>query len=444
MLDSMHIYFSGIGGTGIGPLALVALQAGYHVSGSDKQSSTYTRYLISKGVDTIHIGQSYEAMQAVHEQHPIDWFVYTSALPIEQPDAPELLFCKEHAIQATKRDAFLNQLLTDKQQKMIAIAGTHGKTTTTAMMVWLCKQIGLPISYILPTKTSFADMGHYDPNSQYFVYEADEFDRNFLSFNPTISIITGIDWDHPDIYPTRDSYHEAFVQFIDQSHATILWQTDAERIGAIRNEALHILHENDPAIAHDIQLPGLVNRKNTWQVVNALQQITHVPQHKLITCANQFPGAARRFEAVAPGIYSDYAHTPPKVAGALQLGHEVAGDNLVVIYEGLHNTRQHFIEAELFDLFTGLKALYIVPSYLAREDPELVLWSPTDLASKLNPTVQSYTTPSDLNATLKHAIQHHAATGDTVLCLSAGGGGSLDEWIRQEFVVDTMNPTINT
>src|SRR5579884_1983972 len=109
----MHIYFSGIGGAGIGPLAQVARQAGYMVSGSDKQHSSYIDYLAQHGIPDVHIGQTREAIAKVHEENPIDWFVYTSALPLENPDAPELKFCEEQNIRATKRDELLNQILSD-------------------------------------------------------------------------------------------------------------------------------------------------------------------------------------------------------------------------------------------------------------------------------------------------------------------------------------------
>src|SRR3954447_26835961 len=88
--SSMHIYFSGIGGAGIGPLAQIAHQAGYTVSGSDKQDSQYIKYLREHGIVNVHIGQTEESIAAIHTQTPIDWFVYTSALPLENPDAPEL------------------------------------------------------------------------------------------------------------------------------------------------------------------------------------------------------------------------------------------------------------------------------------------------------------------------------------------------------------------
>ncbi len=427
----MHIYFSGIGGTGIGPLALVARQAGYQVSGSDQQHSGYISYLQNQGIDTIHIGQSYEQIATVHAENPIDWFVYTSALPMENPDAPELQFCRDNSIRISKRDELLNQILQDKTLKLIAVAGTHGKTTTTAMTIWLMQQLGMPLSYILPAKTSFAEMGHFDQDSEYFVYECDEYDRNFLAFEPYLSLITGIDWDHPDIFPTRDEYNQAFQQFVSQSAATYIWDSDASVAGIQGSPRVTILPANDSSSS---TLPGAVNRQNAALVAQGILAITDYQETSpLFAALNQFPGVSRRFEQLAAGLYTDYAHTPPKIRGALQLGHEVAGQNLVVVYEGLHNTRQHFIQEELLHLFDDIKQLYIVPSYLAREDTSLKLWSPSDLKQLLSPEIQQRTTPATLDQSLQQAITAHLSAGDTVLCLSAGGGGSLDEWLRKTF-----------
>jgi UDP-N-acetylmuramate--alanine ligase len=163
----MHIYFSGIGGAGIGPLAQIAHQAGYQVSGSDKQDSQYIQYLAKHGITEVHIGQDAAGIAKIHDEHPIDWFVYTSALPLENPDAPELAFCREQNIKMSKRDELLNQILADRNLKMIAVAGTHGKTTTTALTTWLFKQLEEPVSYLLPAKTNFAEMGEYDEGSAY-------------------------------------------------------------------------------------------------------------------------------------------------------------------------------------------------------------------------------------------------------------------------------------
>ncbi len=236
LLDNiaMHIFFSGIGGTGIGPLAIVAKQAGYTVSGSDKQESLYVDYLREHGITDISVGQTHESIAATHARQSIDWYVYSSAVAIEQPDAPEFQFCRENNIRMSKRDELLNEILTEKKLKLIAIAGTHGKTTTTAMTIWTLKQLGWDIGYILPAKSSFAEMGAFEEDAEYFVYECDEFDRNFLHFTPEYSIISGIDWDHPDIYPTRDSYYQAFSEFIKKSRYPLLWEDDAVKTGTNR------------------------------------------------------------------------------------------------------------------------------------------------------------------------------------------------------------------
>jgi UDP-N-acetylmuramate--alanine ligase len=418
----MHVYFSGIG-AGTGPLALIAHQAGYKVSGSDKQNSDYVSYLKKHGVEAIHIGQTTENISAVHANNPIDWLIYSSAVSIENPNHPELLFAEGNHIRATKRDEFIAQVLKDSGQKMIAVAGTHGKTTTTAMVIWLCKQIGMPVSYSVGAKLSFGDMGEFAPDAKYFVYEADEYDRNFLHFEPEIAIIPGIDYDHPDIYPTRESYNQAFVDFICQSNEVFAHPEDFERIG--------MAGEPETVPIESFTLVGQVNRANAQLVVEAFVKLTSKSVEELTKLMNAFPGVSRRFEPICGGVYSDYAHTPEKIRGALQMAQEVAGDNVVVVYEGLHNTRQHFIREELKNLFEGVKKLYIVPSYLAREDESLELLTPEKLCEVVQKPAERV--PALLDNNLKDLITKHVNDGDLVLCLTAGGGGSLDEWLRAEF-----------
>ena len=428
----MHIYFSGIGGTAICSLALIAKEAGYEVSGSDARPSQYLDYLAKHGVTNTHIGVDRDFIASVHAKHPIDWFVYGSAQPIDFPDHPEFDFCKENGIKQTKRDDFLNQIIQDKNLKLIAIAGTHGKSTTTAMATWIFKQLGLPVSYSGGAKLSFGDLAEFDPKSHYFVYEADEYDRNFLSFYPEVALIAGIDYDHPDIYPTRESYDDAFREFFEQSNKVVLWHDDAERLDIEAGSQFEIIEKADLGI-ETVTLPGLVNRQNAWLVASGLAPVLDKTTAQLLEILNKFPGLARRFEQIAPNVYSDSAHTPPKIRGALQLAHEVAGKNVVVVYEGLHNLRQHFIKEELVTLFDDVKQLYIVPSYLAREDANLELLTPVKLINLLSNISQDHAKPAQLDDDLVAKIKEHATAGDLVLCLSAGGAGSLDEWLRQEF-----------
>jgi UDP-N-acetylmuramate--alanine ligase len=434
----MHIYFSGIGGTAIGPLALIAKQAGHTVSGSDKQDSQYIQYLRKQGLENIQIGQNYEQISEVHDKQPIDWFVYTSALPLENPDAPELKFCQEQNIRTSKRDELLNLIIKEKDLKLIAVAGTHGKTTTTAMVIWLFKELGIPISYSVGAKISFGDMGQYQEGSEYFVYECDEFDRNFLAFKPHLSLITGVTWDHHEIFPTREDYQKAFKDFIKQSQITIMWRSDAlslklESKWSATCDVYSI--ENDDPRLNEIKLPGELNRADALLAIDGIEtEEISDDTNKLISIINRFPGLQRRMEDIAPNLYSDYAHTPEKIRGAMSVALEMAAEKkqrVVVVYEPLTNRRQHYMIDDYGDCFAGASKVYWIPSYLAREDKDQRIIPPAELISHLaDPTIaEAY----ERDAKLKAAIQSHLDAGDMVVGMVGGGGNSLDDWLREEF-----------
>lgn len=431
----MHIFFSGIGGTAIGPLALIAKQARYTVSGSDKQDSQYIDYLRKKGITDIHIGQTKQAIASVHSEKPIDWIVVSSAIEKENDNHPELVFAYDNDIKLSKRDELLNKILNDKKLKMIAVAGTHGKTTTTAMVIWLFKQLNIPISYSVGAKIGFGDMGRYDQKSDYFAYEADEFDHNFLAFHPEISLITGISWDHHEIFKTYQDYLDAFKKFIAQSKHSVLWhqdwcsldfpsKTDDDKISTIGADQQMF----------DLDLPGYTNRQDAQLAIEGVHRATGTDIEKLVSLMNKFPGLQRRMEEIIPGLYSDYAHTPDKVRGGLSVALDIAKakkQDVVVVYEGLTNRRQHYMIDDYKDCFDGAKKVYWIPSYLAREDPDQRIIDPAELIKHLsNPEIAE---PMERDEQLKQTIQKHLADGDMVVAMAGGGGDSLDEWIRKEF-----------
>lgn len=433
----MHLYFSGIGGAGIGPLAEIALQAGYEISGSDKQLSSYITTLRHAGIKDIFIDQSYDQIAKVHSQHPIDWLIYSSALIIEQPNAPELLFAKEHHIKVSKRDELINHLANEQQLSLIAVAGTHGKTTTTAMIVWLCHQYQLPISYLLPAKTSFGSMGQYLKGSQYLVIEADEFDRNFLHFNPWLSIISGVSWDHHEVFPTRANYQQAFLDFIKQSEQTIIWREDAKYLSIEddNNTRVAILDSTNRRL-NQLELKGLYNRQDGWLALQTLLRICAVPVEQLIASLNLFPGLSRRMELILPNLYSDYAHTPEKIRGVMSVASEMVqstNQSIVVVYEPLTDRRQHYMINDYGDCFNKAAQVYWLPSYLAREDPSQRILPPSEIIARLSdPTIAQ---PITKDEGLKRTIDAHLTKGDMVVCIAGGGGGSLDDWLRDNYSV---------
>jgi UDP-N-acetylmuramate--alanine ligase len=432
----MHIYFSGIGGAGIGPLAEIAQQAGYEVSGSDKQMTSYIATLKKSGIKDIFIDQSYETISKIHADNPIDWIVYTSALTMEQPDAAELKFAHDNGIKTSKRDELINQIIKDKALALIAVAGTHGKTTTTAMIVWLCHQHQVPISYLLPAKTSFGEMGRYLDHSQYLVIEADEFDRNFLHFNPWLSVISGVSWDHHEIFPTRENYQQAFRDFITQSDQTLIWQNDALYLAFNSTKDNLIVQDPENPRINAIKLKGLYNRLDGWLALQTMLRICDVPIEQLIKSLNLFPGLSRRMEQIIPNLYSDYAHTPEKIRGVMSVAQEIAQEtnqNIVVIYEPLTDRRQHFMINDYKDCFKNATQVYWIPSYLAREDPNQRILPPSELIAHLSdPTIAQ---PAVRDEGLKRALDAHLTKGDMVVCIAGGGGNSLDDWLRENYLV---------
>ncbi len=428
----MHVYFLGIGGAGIGPLAEIAYQAGLEVSGSDMQNTSYVDYLRAHGISDISVGDSVDLITENHAKKTIDWLVYSSAVSREEAGKRQLETARSLGIKTTLRDEFISEFIASHHLKMIAVAGTHGKTTTTAMLIWLFKNLNKPVSYLLPAKISFGEMGVFNKDSEYFIYEADEFDRNFLAYEPTLSLISGVSWDHHEIYPTREEYIAAFNDFISQSGQVVIWQSDRDYLNA-EGDNLKVEDDNQPKL-EAISLKGLYNRRDGWLAVSGLAGLLNVPEDELLSKLNDFPGLARRMEEISPGLYSDYAHTPEKIRGAISAASEVAdehGQELIVLYEPLTNRRQIHMLNDYKDCFKGAKHVYWLPSYLAREDPNDRIITPEELITKLDDP--SIAEPTERDDHLLNVIRQHLEHGDMVVAMAGGGGGSLDDWLRENF-----------
>ena len=411
----MNIYFSGIGGVGLGPLAEIARDAGYTVIGSDLADSLTVQELRATGIE-IAIGQDGLFLEACHEEVTIDWFIYTAALPA---DHPELLLAKSLGIKTAKRDELLAHIIKEKNLKLIAVSGTHGKTTTTAMFVWTLQQLGVEVSYAIGSQIPFGPSGKYSPSSEYFVYECDEFDRNFLHFYPTLSLVTSLDYDHPDTYPTESSYTDAFRAFVDQSDSSIMWQADGKRINATASDGW-ILNDTDIA---PVKISGDHNRRNATLICKAVEKLGITGDS--IAALDDFPGSIRRFEKLADNLYSDYGHHPVEIAATLQMAREI-NDHVVLVYQPHQNVRQHEIQDQYTDQFELADDIYWLPTYLSRENPGLELLTPDYLIR--NVTNKQSVHIADLDDVLWNSIQTHRQSGALVLCM---GAGSIDSWVRE-------------
>lgn len=427
----MNIYISGISGTGMGPLALMAKKAGMEVCGSDLMKGAVYDELISAGIE-VKIGlQDGEYLQEKAKEG-IDWFVYTSALP---KDHMELKLAHECGIKCTKRDDFTAYLVDELGLKMVAVAGTHGKTTTTAMIIWAALQLKLPVAYIVGTTLGFAPSGDYHDGDKYFIYEADEYDKNFLKYRPWLSVIPAVSYDHPDIYPTKDSYIAAFKKFKSQSNNVLEYDG-----GEMKNSG-EVSATYQP---EDFLLAGEARRVDAALAANAVKtmQVDSMDtddmddkndEARLIGLMNKFPGVGRRFEKIVDGVYTDYAHHPEEIVATMDVVKdemELCGKKgIVVVYQPHQNTRQHEVRDRYCDVFEGADKLYWLPTYLTREDPDLPVLAPGALVEGLrNKDIVEVT---DLSDELAKKLRQHVEDGYLVVLMTAG---PADKWLRSEFI----------
>lgn len=415
----MNIYFSGIGGVAIGPLSEIALDAGYSVQGSDSSSSLVTERLEKRGISLSIGDQDGSFLRACHDTQPIDWFVYTAALPA---DHPELLLARELGIKTAKRDELIAHIIQEKNLKLIAVAGTHGKTTTTGMLIWALQEHGVPASYSVGTTLSWGPSGMYDPKSEYFVYECDEFDRNFLHFLPFLSLITSVEYDHPDTYPTERDYMSAFRQFVHQSELCILWQIDADRM-ATRDPSTWSLQEDEVI---GLPLSGEHNRRNATLVLKVLEHLRIGENITNRDTIATFPGTNRRFERLADNLYTDYGHTPTEITATLQMAKEVS-DKVALVYQPHQNVRQHQIKHQYIpEVFSDADKVYWLPTYLSRENQVLPILTPQELTAQLP---KESTHIVDLDDDLWQVVAQLRRDGYLVLLM---GAGAVDTWARQQ------------
>ena len=402
-------------------MAEMAMDAGYDVVGSDLEDGLMTKELRSRGME-IYIGpQDGKFLQACHDKKPIDWFIYTAAL---RDDHPELLLARKLGIKTSKRDGFINFIIKDKNLKLIAVAGTHGKTTTTGMLVWTMQQLGIPISYFVGSTLSFGPTGKYDPKSEYLVIECDEYNKNFLNFEPYLSLVTSIDHDHFDTYPTEAEYFAAFHKFLVASNHSIGWSDQhGELFAGLQHTELLL----DSDINESLKIHGEHNRRNATLAQHGLKWLGITQNTDDIIAS--FPGTDRRFEKLADNLYSDYAHHPAEIEATLQLASELS-KHIVLVYQPHQNIRQHEIRGKDTNQFELAEIIHWLPTYEpagSRQNSDLPILTPEDLI--VNITNRHKVHVVDFSDELWQAIQKERAAGKLVICM---GAGKIDGWVRQQ------------
>lgn len=422
----MNIYISGISGTGMGPLALMAKAAGLKVCGSDLAKGAIYDELVKAGID-VSIGEQDGRFLKEKLEEGVNWFVYTSALP---EDHAELVLVQRSGAKYTKRDDFTAFLVEKLGLKMVAVAGTHGKTTTTSMIVWGALKLGLPVSYIVGTTLGFAPSGAYHEGDKYFVYEADEYDRNFLKYHPWLAVIPSVSYDHPDIYPTKDDYEKAFSQFRAQSERVIEFNENE-----INYEKGKLVFKED-----DFKMAGRARRIDAALAANAIIEMKKdknsvfgdSEKSELREIMDAFPGVGRRFEKIIDGVYTDYAHHPEEISATVKMAQEecemVGRKGVVVVYQPHQNTRQHEVKDEYREAFMGVKKLFWLPTYLTRENPDLRLIEPEEFIAGLENV--EVAEKAKLDDELEDRLRKYVDDDYLVILMTAG---PADEWLRRVF-----------
>ena len=203
LASKSHIYLVGIGGIGLSAIARVLLAQGHRVSGSDMRASAITDALAREGI-TVHIGHD-----AGHLPPDVALVIVSSAVPV---DNPEVVAAQQRGIPVVKRAEVLGAMMAGKVG--IAVAGTHGKTTITALIALTLMRAGCDPTFIVGGVLQDLGTNARAGKGPYFVIEADEYDHTFLGLRPQIAVVTNIEMDHPDCYPDLESMIEAFRRFL--------------------------------------------------------------------------------------------------------------------------------------------------------------------------------------------------------------------------------------
>ena len=383
------LHFVGIGGSGMSGIARLFLAAGHTVTGSDRSENHNTEALRALGA-TISIGHD------AHNLGDADTLVYTGAL---WPDNPEYLLAVERGIPTLHRSQALAWLI--NSQRLIAVAGAHGKTTSTGMIVTALLNLGADPSFVNGGVIQSLGVSAAHGDGELFVVEADESDGSFLLYDTAVALITNVDADHLDHYGSHEAFDAAFVEFAQRSSELVVSSSDDA--GAVRVTAAltgkRVITFGEAADAdvrlHSVVTDGPVAFTIAWQGTDYPAQLRIPGHHNALNAAGafavlvglgfdpsqtlagieEFGGTERRFElhGTVRGVrvYDDYAHHPTEVAAALSAARTVVGSGRIIAVHQPHlYSRTQMMAGEFASTYESLADHTVVLDvYGAREDP---------------------------------------------------------------------------
>ncbi|MBR5253978.1 MAG: UDP-N-acetylmuramate--L-alanine ligase [Bacteroidales bacterium] len=383
-------YFVGIGGIGMSAIARYLKNNGHRVYGYDRTRTQLTAELEKEGMNI-----TYEE-DLNHLPEVIDLAIYTPAIPAENKIRQEII---KRGIQLNKRAFALGEIVKDK--KVIAIAGTHGKTTTSGLLAHLLHNSKIGCSAFLGgIANNYSTNMLCDTKSEYVVVEADEYDRSFLNLNPFVSAITSISPDHLDIYQNKENLEQAFAQFANQTNKNGLVflkkevnveideqiKTNTYSLADIEsdyyawnirvsNGSYYFDYHTPGKVYYDMQMtyPGIHNIENAVLALSIALSLG-VNEYELRSALKSFKGMKRRFDLKCKTdetiYYDDYAHHPEEIEATItSLKHLYPNKRICGIFQPhLYSRTKDFAE-QFAEALENLDDIILLPIYPAREEP---------------------------------------------------------------------------
>ena len=453
-----HVHFIGIGGSGLSAIARLLLESGYTVSGSDRIASPFADEIRKAGA-SVYIGHHPRNLTGA------EWVVRSSAIA---DDNPEVQAAKRAGIPVYKRADFLGQLMENKTG--IAIAGTHGKTTTTAMTAWVLHQLGHDPSFIVGGVMNDLGVNARAGKSKLFVIEADEYDHMFLGLKPQIAVVTSLEHDHPDLFPTHEAMYQAFEKFTDllpEDGSLIVCTEDASAVALIphvRNAGRNVVsygtqgemtintplwiqgrdvkpnqrggydftavsniaNQTSASVKVSLQVPGEHNVQNALAVL-AIVGVLGYSRSKAAKALGEFTGTGRRFQLVGEvdgiSIFDDYAHHPTEIKATLAGARARYPERRIwAVWQPHTYSRTQTLFLEFSRAFKDADEVVVTEVYASRE-PKQEFTSAEVVSAMPHSSARYIETLPDVS---KYLIEN-LRSGDVVLVLSAGDANQVSE-----------------
>ena len=434
-------YFIGIGGVGMSALARLCLKEGYEVYGYDKTSSDITEQLIKSGIKII-FDDSVKALQNLLLSTDVQ-IVYSAAIPDFHP---QLVFLKKQGNNVIKRAEFLAKVCINK--KTLAVAGTHGKTTTSSILTHIFSKTNQSFISVMGGFFNNDSSNLIQTGSESIIVEADEYDRSFLHLNPTIACITSVDADHLDIYESEDIFLEAFVQFSKKVSNELIVAYGLPISGltygievAADYKAFN-LKITEKGYRFDLTTPNrefkdiFFNQMGIHNVSNALGAVAMADQagidiNKSLLALESFPGVYRRMNLYRWRdivIIDDYAHHPSEIDSVFKTIKTFypKQKNCVVFQPHLFSRTRDFMN-DFKTTLSKFDEVILMDIYPAREEPIKGV-NAKILFDGISHTKKEYIEKNQIKKILK------SSNADVFALLGAGDIGEEIKKLKREFI----------